>query len=320
MGWLRTSGASAAASAVADAPRNLHRRSFRRSNGLRTALAALALLAMIPAGASAADMPEFLRGAYAPSYARWDGFYAGGQAGMTWGSADFGNADNSLVSYMLANTELQGIVTNFTTLPKGSTSTTSFGGFVGYNWQWDDVVLGAEINYNHTSIGIGAKDSTDPILITSSNPPPGYTLVYNVTVTSGASVTIHDIVTARGRAGWTFDRFLPYGFVGLAVGRADVSRYATLGNSPGSPESTETLTTTTAPTTSTTSPLSLPRDPQTQSQAGLFVYGFTAGLGVDIALMQNLFVRAEWEFLEFPNVSDVRVAANSVRAAVGLKF
>ena len=38
-------------------------------------------------------------------------------------------------------------------------------------------------------------------------------------------------MTARARAGWTFDRFLPYGFAGVAVGRADVSRYATLGAS-----------------------------------------------------------------------------------------
>ena len=199
--------------------------------GLSAGLAALTLILLAPAGAVAADMPELLRGSYSPSYTRWDGFYFGGQAGKTWGSADFGNADNSLVSYMLANTELQSIVTNFTTLPKGSTGSTSYGGFVGYNWQWDDVVLGGELNYNHMSIGIGAQDSTDPVLITSKNPPPGFTLVYNVSVTSGASVAIHDIVTARTRAGWTFDRFLPYGFVGVAVGRADVSRYATLGNS-----------------------------------------------------------------------------------------
>ena len=52
----------------------------------------------------------------------------------------------------------------------------------------------------------------------------------------------------------------------------------------------------------------------------MIVYGFTAGLGVDVAVMQNLFVRAEWEFIEFPNVSDFRVQANSARVAVGLKF
>ena len=36
--------------------------------------------------------------------------------------------------------------------------------------------------------------------------------------------------------------------------------------------------------------------------------------------MQNVFARAEWEFIEFPNISDLRVSTNSVRVAVGLKF
>jgi outer membrane immunogenic protein len=314
MGWPKTSGTSGAASAVSDSPRQSRRTLSNRIGGLRTSLTALALMLVAPAGAFAADMPALLRGSYAPTYTRWEGFYFGGQIGQTWGSADLGNADNSLVSYMLANTELQSIVTNFTTLPKSVTGGASYGGFIGYNWQWDDVVLGAELNYNHMSLGMSGHDSTDNILITSSNPPPGNTLVYNVIVTSGASVTIHDIATARARAGWVFDRFMPYGFVGVAVGRADVSRFATLAGS------TETFTTTTTPPVSTTSCLCLARDPQSQSQAGLIAYGFTTGLGLDVALMQNVFARAEWEFIEFPNISDMRVSTNSVRAAVGMKF
>ena len=42
--------------------------------------------------------------------------------------------------------------------------------------------------------------------------------------------------------------------------------------------------------------------------------------GSNVALMQNVFARAEWEFIEFPNISDIRVSTNSVRVAVGLKF
>jgi opacity protein-like surface antigen len=52
----------------------------------------------------------------------------------------------------------------------------------------------------------------------------------------------------------------------------------------------------------------------------VIAYGFTAGLGVEVAVVQNLFVRAEWEFVEFPNISDIRVSANSARVGVGLKF
>jgi outer membrane immunogenic protein len=288
--------------------------SSRRMSDLRTGLAALALILAAPAGALAADMPEFLRGSYTPTYTRWEGFYFGAQGGETFGSANFGNATQSMVSYMLANTELQSIVSSWTTLPKGSSSGASFGGFIGYNWQWDDVVLGAELNYNHMSIGIGSKDSVGPILVPGANLPDGSTVLYNVTLTSSASVSIHDIVTARARAGWTFDRFMPYGFAGLAVGRADTSAMATLAGS------TKTVTSPAAPPVITTGPLILPRDPQTNNLEGVIVYGYTAGLGIDALVMQNLFVRAEWEFVEFPNVSNFRVSANSARAAVGLKF
>src|SRR5450830_694010 len=78
------------------------------------------------------------------------------------------------------------------------------------------------------SLGTGAQDTVGPIIIPGAPLANGSTVQYAVTETSSASVAIHDIVTARARAGWTYDRFMPYGFAGLAVGRADVARFATL--------------------------------------------------------------------------------------------
>jgi hypothetical protein len=63
MGWPRTSGACDKASAISDGP-------LRRGRGLRAGLAALTLILMAPARAVAADMPDFLRGAYTPTYTR----------------------------------------------------------------------------------------------------------------------------------------------------------------------------------------------------------------------------------------------------------
>jgi opacity protein-like surface antigen len=306
MGCPRTAVASSATSAVSGASNSRHR-------GLRAGLAALALILMAPAGAIAADMPEFLRGSYSPSSTRWDGFYVGGQAGETFGTADFSDVSRPLVSDILANTELQPIVSNWTILSKGSTGSQSYGGFIGYNYQWDDVIMGAELNYNHMSIVTGGQATVGPILVPGANLPGGSTVLYSVTETSNASVTIHDIVTARARAGWAFDRFLPYGFVGLAVGRADITRFASVdvfkSITPPPPSSPGSFL-----------PVPLSRNPQSQSQGGLIAYGFTAGLGVEVALMQNLFVRAEWEFIEFPNIADFRVSVNSARVGVGLKF
>jgi len=76
-----------------------------------------------------------------------------------------------MVSYILANTELQPIVSDWTTLSKGSTGSRSFGSFIGYNFQWDDVVLGAELNYNRMSLGTGAQDTVGPIIIPGAPSP-----------------------------------------------------------------------------------------------------------------------------------------------------
>jgi len=312
LGCPRTLGDSGAASAISDAPRHRRRRLSRRAG-----LAALALIVLAPAGALAADMPEMLRGSYAPTYTRWEGFYFGVQGGETFGSADFSNSTQSMISYILADTELQSIISNWQTLPKGSTSGQSYGGFVGYNYQWNDVVLGAELNYNHMSINTGQQGSLGPILVPGASLPDGSTVLYSATLNSAASVAINDIVTARARAGWTFDRFMPYGFAGLAVGQTDVSRFVDV---------TVYKSTTPPPVDGIASPqgpflsVPFPRNPQSQSQVGVIAYGFTAGLGIEVALLQNVFARAEWEFIQFPNINDFRVEMNSMRAAVGLKF
>jgi outer membrane immunogenic protein len=292
----------------------------------RSATALALFVAIFSSSAYGADystpapLPDyFLRGSdapvsHAPVFPRWDGFYFGGQLGQSFGSADFSNGNTSQVAYILANTELAGTVPTWTTLPKGSSATQSYGGFIGYNLQWGEVVTGAELNYNHMAFRIGAADSIGPIQVPGANLPDGSTVLYNITVASSASVAIHDILTARARVGWTYDRLLPYGFVGLAVGRADVAQTASV---------TGTKTTTTPgspPVVDGPNVLLLPRNPQTQSQNGLIAYGYAAGLGVDVGLTQNLFLRAEWEFVQFPHISDFRVSMNSVRAAVGLKF
>jgi outer membrane immunogenic protein len=57
-----------------------------------------------------------------------------------------------------------------------------------------------------------------------------------------------------------------------------------------------------------------------ENRDGVFAYGYTGGLGIDIALMPNLFVRAEWEYIQFAPVMDVNIYVNTVRAGAGLKF
>ena len=48
------------------------------------------------------------------------------------------------------------------------------------------------------------------------------------------------------------------------------------------------------------------------------IYGYTAGLGVDVSLIGGLFLRAEWEYVRFTTTVDTRI--NTVRAGLGYKF
>jgi opacity protein-like surface antigen len=44
-----------------------------------------------------------------------------------------------------------------------------------------------------------------------------------VSITGSGSVSNLDFLSLRARAGWALGDFLPYGFVGFALGRADIA-------------------------------------------------------------------------------------------------
>lgn len=246
-----------------------------------------------------------LRGSngYAAPTTRWSGVYLGAQAGATVSSVDFGNATKSLVAFMLRNTTLENEagVSNWTTLGKDDGVSRHVGGFVGYNTQWDEVVLGFELNYNRTAKTLSASDTISRSYTASDD------YDYAVDITGTSSVHITDYGTARLRAGWAVGSILPYAMVGLAVGRANVSRTATV-NVVGTYVGSSGL-----PNTSLSESMS-------EGKNGAFAYGYAVGLGVDMALLDNVFVRGEWEYVTFANFNDLKVNINSARVAAGVKF
>jgi outer membrane immunogenic protein len=107
-----------------------------------------------------------LRGSLAPTgFIRWDGWQFGVQGGF-------------------ANMEAQGFHT---------TNGPVFGGFLGYNGQWDQLVLGVDVGYKYASV-LDASVET-------------------------ARFKLNDYATVRVRAGYAMGQFLPYALVGAAVGR-----------------------------------------------------------------------------------------------------
>ncbi len=285
------------------------RRKISRMLPLVAAALMLAMLAM-PA-AHAADWPGEgpLRGSYEPPAAagsgpRWDGINFGATFGLSSMNADFGSGTSNQIAYILRNTtiENEGGVSRWTTLPKTSTNSRQYGGFIGYNWQIEELVLGADITYNRfTSLEASASDTMSRIFNTSD----GYT--NTVTVRSGSSLRLVDYTTLRGRAGYAMGQFMPYAMVGMAVGRFNYASTATVtasGTNNGAPPTTY------GPSTGTSS----------DGKNNAFQVGFLGGVGIDVALLQNVFLRAEYEYIMFSPVNGVRTNLSTGRLGVGVRF
>lgn len=233
--------------------------------------AALSLLLLGAAeGASAADLdPDYLRGGVyeeaVPAY-DWTGFYAGAHVSYSDAKLDFSELQGGTV-VRFVDRDVRG---------------TGFGGFVGYNGQWDDAVVGIEANYTHTDLDV-ASLSPD-------------TIVDQGTVYSSptAHLRIKDLGVLRLRGGWALGRFMPYGTIGLAVGRADLS-YSALVNS-----------------NVVAAPLASKDDD--------FAFGYAVGVGIDVAVLPNVFVRGEYEYVSLDSFSGVTGNLHTVRGALGVKF
>jgi outer membrane immunogenic protein len=268
------------------------------------------------AGAQAADMPDFLHGSLPASTPtrNWDGWYAGGQVGESWENTDYGTTLVSMTNNLFRNTSLQGPASQFNVLGRVNGQSPAFGAFVGRNYQFGDIVLGVEANYNHLSnLATSTAGSLGPIQVAEPTLvlPTGATAADGVTLKGSAALQIKDEMTFRGRAGWATGDFLPYAFGGLAVGRMDVTRTVS---------SSVTRTINFADGSSTNFLLPQVSLSSTDGRANNLVPGWTGGLGMEYMLWSNVFMRAEWEYVKFLTVKNTAVTQNSVHAGLGYKF
>jgi opacity protein-like surface antigen len=254
-------------------------------------------------GARAADLP-ILRGGFtdglSTSHVNWEGFYVGGQAGYGASDENFTNSNTNMINALLDHNLIQEMQVSAWNLGMGKQSarTSGFGAFTGYNWQWEDVVLGVETSWLHGSFGGTASGFKE--LATPNPMADGY--YHDVAVSSLSSISITDMATFRGRVAYAWGCFLPYAFGGFALGNADITHSVTIKDTPF------TATTVLGTTTLTA----------TDAQHNHLIYGYTGGLGFDVNLVGGLFARAEWEYVRFTTSIDTTV--NTVRAGLGYKF
>ena len=143
---------------------------------MRRLLVAVGLLAsMSDAFAGEFELPV-LRGSegFAPagSVYRWNGAYFGAHFGHSSAGVDFGDGVRDLAAFVVRDTVLEPIVAGMTTLSKADTSANSFGGFAGYNFQFEDAVLGFEVNYSRMSLNTGATDRQSVLYANDAGQPP----------------------------------------------------------------------------------------------------------------------------------------------------
>ncbi len=260
------------------------------------------------ASAHAADLPDLpvLRGGFADgltaSRVNWQGFYVGGQGAYGSSDENFTGSTADMIAALLDHNVIQEMDVAGWNLGFGKQSSRSsaFGAFGGYNWQWDDVVVGVEASYLHGSFGgssVASKALTSGAALSDG-------LFHSVAVNSSSSISISDMATFRGRTAYAWGCFLPYAFGGFALGNADIGRSVTIFDSVSA---------------AIAGPF-VPLAPLTANDMvhNHLIYGYTAGVGFDLNLVDGLFLRAEWEYVRF--TTRVETNINTVHAGLGYKF
>jgi opacity protein-like surface antigen len=281
---------------------------------------ALMFTVLATTGAHAAD---YLRGPISPEPTRaatssfdWSGAYVGINAIFNNAYVDQRNMSTPVAGATFPNTT---VTTNVPPLIHfGNVHTTGggFGGYFGYNTQWDDIVLGAEIDYNQA--GLRARSGSSTIsrnLVDTANTAQ----LWDTTLGGEANSHIRDITTAKLRVGVAyFDRFLPFVSGGISIGRISSS----------------------ASTTGTTQLFELQPilDPVTSQIIGYsrinltgvvpgngyvkdsgWRWGYNLGAGMDVGLTENIILRGAWEYSTF-GTGRVRTAVNSFKGGAAIKF
>lgn len=270
------------------------------------------LVAAFAPSAFAGDF-DVLRGPE-PTY-HWGGFYVGGDIGYSSSVVDLGPGSGPDISYLLRQTTIltDENLSQWSVLGTSHPQNASFGGFAGYNCEWQDLVLGAEVDYMHVSLNASSSGSLTRNFTDSGGLPSGHHYFYTMNISGKASLQMSDIASIRGRIGWQVDRFMPYFFAGMAFSEAQlVNSVAISYTATDYPDSEQ-------PPLTPLNPLAV--GPLTQSNStSAFAYGADLGVGVDAAVLPNVFVRGELEYIYFAPVDGIPVSISSARVGAGFKF
>lgn len=297
----------------------------------------LSLLAFGVVGpAQSADLDyDYLRGAdYDPAPAQvvdWTGFYIGGHGGWSTHSLSYGNTARPIVASYLRQTVAESELSASSLLSTPSSKRVfgaSYGAYAGYNAQFDDIVLGIEVDYTHFGLGGGVSDQIGRYKTTSD----GYNTL--VDLTSASSTKVTDYASLRARAGYVFGNVMPYVTGGLAVGSAQISDRVTIQNA-GYDQATykANLALSNGATPAYVNHYGYSYFSQTNPEASIlaspYVYnrtrtktvaGVAAGAGIEYAITPNVMLRAEYQYVLFDAFDGHKSNVNTFRGGAAVKF
>lgn len=250
------------------------------------------------------DAPQSMGRVVADEGIDWNGLTIAAHGGLSRTYFDFDNSMQTLATTPFRQTLLQSEInpSSWIKTRSGQDRGQSFGAILGYNLMIDDIVVGLEADYTR----IGQKHSSSDFIgrrVSTSNGD-----VNDVTLASTQAVEINDYATARVRLGLAKGRFMPFVTFGGAAGRFNSNQtvvsnwnFQRAGFGPFQ-------TAVGFPATSS------------DNRKNIYGYGLTGGVGVDVALTSNVFLRAEYQYVRFADVKGTTVDVNTIRAAGGVKF
>jgi outer membrane immunogenic protein len=273
------------------------------------------ILLSLASPAMAADPADFdfLRGSdtVGPgTYSRWSGFYLGGQVGYGWANTDFSGSTGPEIAYVLRETALQQSFapSSWPILGRASTGAPQFGGFIGYNSQFEDVVFGVEADLESARFHLQAPSNP----ISRATGPDNLGIAHAVTVSGTGTVDTMEFATFKARAGYVVGNFMPYAFAGFAMGLANSDITATIVDQEFYSGSVNTC--------NASAPCPVIRLTGSQADNNQVIYGWTAGGGVDVALTPNVFARVELELDQFTVQPSMTLTAFTGRIGAGYRF
>jgi len=261
----------------------------------------------------AADLRSTILGGPPPAPAQykpkieydWGGLYGGVHAGIALG--DYRSAPVALSAGLFPISEFSPQIARYSTAlaTKLSDQKMQFGGFVGRNWTEGDLVLGLELDY--TSFGGGLKGSGGSrINRFEFAEETGIDIKRNVSVSNTSSFNYKDALLLKARFGQAFDRFLPYGFVGIGAVRV---------------ENFDSGSVTVSVTNAITD--AIIRGPSTETARksyDRFVPALAGGLGLDYAVTDNIILRGEYTFYGLGDMNGAEGYINAFHGGVAAKF